>query len=43
MKRGEMTSWRYCISLEMDVTNELDADFNLPKIHLLSRWVKQIR
>jgi len=25
----------------MDVSKQLDADFNFPKIHLISHWVKQ--
>jgi len=28
---------------EIEVSKQLDADFNFPKIHLMSHWVKQIR
>jgi hypothetical protein len=42
-KRREMNSWRDNISHKIDVSKELDADFNFPKIHLMSHWVKQIR
>jgi hypothetical protein len=42
-KRCKMNAWRDYISHEIDVSKELDADFNLPKIHLLSHWVEQIR
>jgi len=42
-KRHEMNAWRDYISHEIDVSQELDADFNFPKIHLLSHWVEQIR
>jgi len=42
-KRREMNAWRDYISHEIDVSKELDADFNFPKIHLMSHWVEQIR
>jgi len=42
-KRREMNAWRDYISHEMDVSKELDADLNFPKIHLMSHWVEQIR
>jgi hypothetical protein len=42
-KRHEMNVQRDYISHEIDVSNELDADFNFPKIHLMSDWVEQIR
>jgi hypothetical protein len=42
-KRREMNSWRDYINHEIDVSKELDADFNIPKIHLMSHWVEQIR
>jgi len=42
-KRSEMNAWRDYVSHEIDVSKELDADFNIPKIHLMSHWVKQIR
>jgi len=41
-KRREMNAWRDYISHELDVSKELDADFNFPKIHLMSHWVEQI-
>jgi hypothetical protein len=41
-KRREMNAWRDYISHEIDVSKELDADFNFLKIHLMSHWVKQI-
>jgi hypothetical protein len=42
-KRREMNAWRDYISHEIDVSLELDADFNFPKIHLMSHWDEQIR
>ena len=41
-KRREMNTWRDYISHRIDVSEELDADSNLPKIHLMSHWVEQI-
>jgi len=38
----KMNAWRDCICHGMDVSEELDADFNVPMIHLMSRWVEQI-
>jgi hypothetical protein len=38
-----MNTWRNYISHEINVSKELDADFNFAKIHLISHWVKQIR
>ena len=38
-----MNVWRDYYSHKIDVTKELDADFNLPKIHVMSHWVEQIR
>ena len=43
IKHREMNAWHDHISNEMDVSKELDAELNFPKIHLMSRWVKQIR
>jgi len=41
-KRCKMNArWGY-ISHKIDVSKELDADFNCLKIHLMSDWVKQI-
>jgi len=42
-KRREMSAGRDCISHQIDDSKELDADFNIPKIHLMSHWVQQIR
>jgi sarcosine oxidase delta subunit len=42
-KRREMNAWRDNISHEIYVSKELYADFNFPKIHLMSHWVQQIR
>ena len=42
-KRRKINTWRDYISHEIDVSKELDADFNFPKIHLMSHWVEQIR
>jgi len=41
-KRREMNVWRDNISHEIDVSKELDADFNFPKIPLKCHWVEQI-
>jgi len=42
-KQLEMNSWLDYINHEIDVSKELDADFNFPKIHLMSHWIEQIR
>ena len=42
-KWRERNTWLDYISYEIDVSKELDADFNIPKIHLMSHWVAQIR
>jgi len=42
-KRREMNAWRDCISHEIDISKELDADFNFPMTHLMSYWAEQIR
>jgi len=42
-KQREMNAWRDYISHKIDVSKQLDADFNFPKIHLMSHWVEQIR
>jgi len=39
----EMNAWRDYIRHEIDISKELDADFNFPKIHLMSHWAEQIR
>jgi hypothetical protein len=40
--RREMDAWQDFISHEIDVSNELDVDFNLGKIHLMAYWVERI-
>ena len=35
-QRREMNAWRDYISDEIDISKELDADFNFRKIHLMS-------
>jgi hypothetical protein len=42
-KRREMNASRDYISHKIDISKELDADFNFPKIHLMSHWAEQIR
>jgi hypothetical protein len=42
-KRREKNAWRDNISHEIDVSKEVDADFNFPKMHLMSHSVEQIR
>jgi hypothetical protein len=39
----EMNTWRDYISHEIDISKELDADFNFPKIHMMSHWAEQVR
>jgi len=41
-KRRIMNDGQDDISHKMDVSKELDADFNFLKIYLMSHWVKQI-
>jgi hypothetical protein len=41
-KRREMNGWRDYISHEIDISKELDADFNILKIQLVSHWADQI-
>jgi hypothetical protein len=41
-KQREMnTVWDY-ISHEIDISKELDTDFNFPKNHIISQWAKLI-
>ena len=42
-KRHEMNAWWDYITHEIYVSNELDTDFNFPKIHLMSHWAEQVR
>jgi len=37
-----MNAWQDHISHEIDISKQLDADFNFPKIHLMSHWAEQI-
>jgi hypothetical protein len=41
-KWGETNAWRDYIIYEIDVSKELDGDFNFPMIDLISHWVEQI-
>jgi hypothetical protein len=41
-KRHEMNTRLDYISHEIDMFKELHADFNFPKIHLMSHWAEQI-
>jgi hypothetical protein len=42
-KQRKMNIWRNYNSHEIDVAKEFDADFNFPKIHMISHWVERIR
>jgi len=42
-KRPEMNAWRDYTSHEIDVSKELDADFNCPKMHSMTHWAEKIR
>jgi len=42
-KQHEMNAWRDYISHEIDISKLLDANFNFPKIHLMSHWAAQVR
>jgi len=42
-KRREMNAWWDYISHEIDISKELDANFNFPNIHLMSYWAEKIR
>jgi len=37
-----MDAWGEYISHEIDISKKLDADFNFPKIHLISLWAEQV-
>jgi hypothetical protein len=37
-----MNGWQDYISHEIDISKELDANFNLLKINLISHWAKHI-
>jgi len=38
-----MNAWQDYVSHKIDISRELEADYNVPKIHLVSHWAKQIR
>ena len=42
-KWRKMNAWRDYINHKIDVSKVLNADFNFPKIHLMSNWVEQLR
>jgi hypothetical protein len=43
-KKGhELNAWWDHIDPKIELSKELDANFNYPKIYLRSDWVKQIR
>jgi len=42
-KQCKINAWRDHISHEIDISKDLDANFNFPKIHLMFHWVEQIR
>jgi len=42
-KRREMNAWQDYISHEIDISKELDADFNFPKISFMAHWAEQVR
>jgi len=41
--RRKMNAWQDHISHEIDISKELDTNFNCLKIHLMSHWAEQIR
>jgi len=41
-KQRKMNAWQEYGSHEMNSSKELDADFNFPKIQLISNWAKLI-
>jgi hypothetical protein len=42
-KQHKMNTWRDYISHKIDISKELDSDFNSPRIHLMSHGAAQIR
>ena len=42
-KQREMNAWLEYIRHKMDISNQLDAEFNFPMIHVMSHWGEQIR
>jgi hypothetical protein len=41
--RREMNSWHDYISRDIDISKELDADFNFHQIHLKCHWAEHVR
>jgi hypothetical protein len=41
-KRYISNPWWDYTNKETDISMELDADFNMPKIHLMSHWAEQV-
>jgi len=41
-KRREMNAWQDYIIHKIYILNELDVDFNFPKIYLMSHWAQQV-
>jgi hypothetical protein len=42
-KRCEMNAWLHCIGLKLDIFKESEADFDFPKIQLMSHWANHVR
>jgi hypothetical protein len=42
-QQRQMNALQDYISHEIGVSKQLDADFNIPEIHMMSHWVEQIR
>ena len=42
-KWRKMNAWRDHTSHKINDSKELDANFHVPKIHLMSHWVEHIR
>jgi hypothetical protein len=42
-KRRELSAWQDYMSHEIDISKELDANFNIPNFHLMSHRVEEIR
>jgi hypothetical protein len=39
-KRREINAWQDYICDKINISKELDANFNFPKIHLMSHWAE---
>jgi hypothetical protein len=39
---SKMNAWGSYISHKIEVSKELDANFNIPKIHFMTQWVERI-